>query len=566
MSSWNGNRFSVYTSEEKSVLGLIKEMGDQTNYNSDEIVRLTESDNKKVSHQEMQEVYKIDKQANFTGSWFGIKRPTQSSEGLTATVEQLIDETIPDINSQLEQKADKTYIDNELFKIVKPNDDLVSVMKSTTKPLKLLDGVFIINEPLPFNVPFEGVSQQNTTIRPSDSFVGDYLIDFNKGSERKYIKNINIDGNWKNIKAFGSSNDASGSSSSLFEGIYFTRFNDYVLDSSSVGTVSGMLTGSTFLNCSFNGNKNLLKVGNNQDDVNFTNCRFNLDGVLTSDCPFIINGANIKFDCCYFSFSKCNYEVGGIKPMINIGGKLVVFTNCFFEDNNDLTNYNVIFHCNFPNSNLVLNGIHLNIKNNTFRSLIRYGIGSTSESANFYLNSFTKTTMPNSNLIEIFNGVNGLKNNLVSINFSNANIFNNIIKEGDGGYSIRGLYTLNGSFKGENFSVATRETIITDSLANSATVTSKVNDDGIYFLNVISKITNDKNHAIIGNYILTFFNGVYKVANLTQIGTSQKTNTDITISNLSVTIDTGGTLTITTTYTGTYAIGIDIKLTKISSI
>lgn len=115
MSSWNGNRFSVYTSEEKSVLGLIKEMGDQTNYNSDEIVRLTESDNKKVSHQEMQEVYKIDKQANFTGSWFGIKKPTQSSEGLAATVDQLIDETIPGINSQLEQivikKEENIYVD-----------------------------------------------------------------------------------------------------------------------------------------------------------------------------------------------------------------------------------------------------------------------------------------------------------------------------------------------------------------------------------------------------------------------------------------------------------------------
>ena len=101
MSKWNGNRFSVYASEEKTVLGLIKEMGEQTNYNTDEVERLTESDNKKVSHQEMQEIYKMDKQANFTGTWFGIKKPTQSSEGLAGTVDQLIDETIPSINSQL---------------------------------------------------------------------------------------------------------------------------------------------------------------------------------------------------------------------------------------------------------------------------------------------------------------------------------------------------------------------------------------------------------------------------------------------------------------------------------
>ena len=119
MNKLNGKRFSVYTSDEKTALGLIKELGEQTNYNSDEIERLTQSDNKKVSHQEMQELYKIDKQANFTGSWFGIKRPTQSDVGLSGTVEQLIDETIPGIKSQLETKAndktvrfkDKLYLD-----------------------------------------------------------------------------------------------------------------------------------------------------------------------------------------------------------------------------------------------------------------------------------------------------------------------------------------------------------------------------------------------------------------------------------------------------------------------
>lgn len=110
MSSWNGNRFSVYTSEEKSVLGLIKEMGDQTNYNSDEIVRLTNSDNKKVSHQEMEEIYKINKQANFTGSWFGIKRPTASNEGLAGTVNQLIDEVIPNLNIIINDLINKNNI------------------------------------------------------------------------------------------------------------------------------------------------------------------------------------------------------------------------------------------------------------------------------------------------------------------------------------------------------------------------------------------------------------------------------------------------------------------------
>lgn len=144
MSSWNGNRFSVYTSEEKSVLGLIKEMGDQTNYNSDEIVRLTESDNKKVSHQEMQEVYKIDKQANFTGSWFGIKRPTQSNEGLAGTVEQLIDETIPSINSQLEQIENN--IDNDIIKPIVLSGEIGGTITLERNKIYIIEGNLKIKE------------------------------------------------------------------------------------------------------------------------------------------------------------------------------------------------------------------------------------------------------------------------------------------------------------------------------------------------------------------------------------------------------------------------------------
>lgn len=103
MNKWNGKRFSIYDKEEKQVLGLLNNLGEQTNFNTDEVERLTISDNKKVSHEELKNKYKIDEYANFTGSWFGIKRPTQSNEGLTSTVEQLIDETVPGINSQLGQ-------------------------------------------------------------------------------------------------------------------------------------------------------------------------------------------------------------------------------------------------------------------------------------------------------------------------------------------------------------------------------------------------------------------------------------------------------------------------------
>ena len=102
MSKWNGKRFSVYESEEKSTLGLIKELGEQTNYNTNELEQVKISNNKKVSHQEIQETYKLDKNANFTGSWHGIKKPTASQEGLQATVDKIVEEDIPSINEQLD--------------------------------------------------------------------------------------------------------------------------------------------------------------------------------------------------------------------------------------------------------------------------------------------------------------------------------------------------------------------------------------------------------------------------------------------------------------------------------
>lgn len=70
--TWNGERFSIYTSEEKQVLGLIKELGEQTNYNTDNLEN------------------KTDKTGNHEGAWQGLNKPTLSDEGMRATVEKHI--------------------------------------------------------------------------------------------------------------------------------------------------------------------------------------------------------------------------------------------------------------------------------------------------------------------------------------------------------------------------------------------------------------------------------------------------------------------------------------------
>ena len=90
MSKWNGNRFSVYTSDEKSVLGLINEIGKNINTLIDNLDS------------------KTDITGDHKGTWQGLKRPTLSDEGLKSTVEQLIDTTIPSLEKEMEETISET--------------------------------------------------------------------------------------------------------------------------------------------------------------------------------------------------------------------------------------------------------------------------------------------------------------------------------------------------------------------------------------------------------------------------------------------------------------------------
>ena len=87
MSKWNGKRFSVYESEEKSALGLIKELGEQSNYNTDEVERLEEK--------------KLNIDGDFKGSWWGLSKPTMADEGLKAQVEKSVID-IDNLNARTE--------------------------------------------------------------------------------------------------------------------------------------------------------------------------------------------------------------------------------------------------------------------------------------------------------------------------------------------------------------------------------------------------------------------------------------------------------------------------------
>ena len=77
------NRFTIYDDEVKSALKLIKKLGNTTN---EVIDTLNE---------------KTDKTGNHLGAWQGLDRPTLSEEGMRATVENLNEKVIPEMQTKI---------------------------------------------------------------------------------------------------------------------------------------------------------------------------------------------------------------------------------------------------------------------------------------------------------------------------------------------------------------------------------------------------------------------------------------------------------------------------------
>lgn len=83
MTKWDKQRFSVYDSEEKQVLGLVKELGEYTNKALDTLD------------------IKTDLNGDHKGSWQGLSKPTLSEEGMRATVEKHV-EDIKELSTSIE--------------------------------------------------------------------------------------------------------------------------------------------------------------------------------------------------------------------------------------------------------------------------------------------------------------------------------------------------------------------------------------------------------------------------------------------------------------------------------
>ena len=132
------NKFTVYDSEELTVLELIEELGNLTNDNIEGLKG------------------KTDLYGDHKGSWQGINRPTMSEEGLRGTVEKIIDEDLPRINEQLETIITKNTEINVLDYGLKGNgevEDLTILKEILSNKLTNVTLYFPSNKTYKINEP-----------------------------------------------------------------------------------------------------------------------------------------------------------------------------------------------------------------------------------------------------------------------------------------------------------------------------------------------------------------------------------------------------------------------------
>lgn len=99
MSTWNKRNFSIYTSDERSALGLIKELGDLSNEIVENVEKLDEE--------------KTSLTGDHKGTWQGLN-PIQTDLGLASTISKLVDNEIPNIKNELLNTVDREYVTEQI--------------------------------------------------------------------------------------------------------------------------------------------------------------------------------------------------------------------------------------------------------------------------------------------------------------------------------------------------------------------------------------------------------------------------------------------------------------------
>lgn len=331
MSTWNGKRFSVYTSDEKSALGLIKELGKQTNFNTDEVAQVKESNNKKVSHNEMKEIYKIDNNANFTGSWYGIKKPSASNEGMQTIVDELHGKslstevnikypTAPFVGCDMTGKTDSTEKLKNILKNAVENYNHVKII--------FPDGKLLITDTIEIDVLKISIECQAEILcdMSSDKYAFAFGTtkgngDYSKG--RSYYKGLflqNVNNrtteNRSNGILFGGSWETLGSSNISFENCIIRDFNN----------------GLTYADRSYLVRMNNCDIYGNNTQINIVGGDDTGENIKFTDCVIANGGtalySNNEFATVFFNGCSIDYNY---KQIFKIDKGNVRANNCHFE-------------------------------------------------------------------------------------------------------------------------------------------------------------------------------------------------------------------------------------------
>ena len=129
-------RFTVYDSEANTVLELLNELGSLTNDVCDSL------DNK------------TDLYGDHKGSWQGLNRPTMSEEGMRATVEDIMDNKIPSIQSSLDNIVGELE-KKEIFVDVVSGQDITEKLNNILMDAPMFSkiiipfGTFYVNQIIP---------------------------------------------------------------------------------------------------------------------------------------------------------------------------------------------------------------------------------------------------------------------------------------------------------------------------------------------------------------------------------------------------------------------------------
>ena len=254
-------RFTVYDSEANTVLELLNELGSLTNDVCDSL------DNK------------TDLFGDHKGSWQGLNRPTMSEEGMRATVEDIIDNKIPSIETSLDNIENNNSIIPDRF----DGTDFEKIQKCFDYAIKN-------NRSILFNRLYD--IKNNTIIINKEP---------NPNREPLYISAINNGGIYKN-----------------YNGFIFDSKDPFVGDIFIDNTVFKSEDGKGVI--VFNGNK-LIRVHSSKNKY------FNVDGIVKS--------TNVLQS---FRFNQDNMTGGNGTLIDSVNPFDIVVENCLVENGNNFFN------------------------------------------------------------------------------------------------------------------------------------------------------------------------------------------------------------------------------------